>query len=135
MDGRLDKTVAGAWRKKRPSAVQINQVRVNAKTATVPASKARASSETRWGGDCSSLLAVWYNIGASLLLDYARIVYTIYIPRPVQSAMAKEKIVNFRIAADLKKEAKKLAEADGRSLSNWITLLIEREVKRTKKGG
>ncbi len=47
--------------------------------------------------------------------------------------MAKEKIINFRIAADLKKEAKKLAEADGRSLSNWITLLIEREVKRARK--
>ena len=47
--------------------------------------------------------------------------------------MAKEKIVNFRIDGQLKKDAKKLAEADGRSLSNWITHLIEQEVKRTKK--
>lgn len=47
--------------------------------------------------------------------------------------MAKEKVINFRIDSALKKEAKKLAEADGRSLSNWITLLIEREVKRARK--
>ncbi|HPE79163.1 MAG: hypothetical protein R3E46_03365 [Sedimenticolaceae bacterium] len=47
--------------------------------------------------------------------------------------MAKEKIINFRIDAQLKKDAKKLAEADGRSLSNWITLLIERELKRARK--
>ncbi|HOP15394.1 MAG: hypothetical protein KDI22_00255 [Gammaproteobacteria bacterium] len=47
--------------------------------------------------------------------------------------MAKEKIINFRIDAQLKKEARKLAEADGRSLSNWITLLIERELKKTGK--
>ena len=47
--------------------------------------------------------------------------------------MAKEKIVNFRIDADLKNRAKKLAESDGRSLSNWITLLIEKEVKRNRK--
>lgn len=47
--------------------------------------------------------------------------------------MAKEKVINFRIDSQLKKDAKKLAEADGRSLSNWITLLIEREVKRARK--
>jgi len=47
--------------------------------------------------------------------------------------MAKEKIVNFRIDGQLKKEAKKLAEADGRSLSNWITQLIEREVKAARR--
>ena len=47
--------------------------------------------------------------------------------------MAKEKIINFRISAQLKKEAKKLAEADGRTLSNWITLLIEREIVQAKK--
>ena len=47
--------------------------------------------------------------------------------------MAKEKIINFRIDAQLKKDAKKLAEADGRSLSNWITLLIERELKKARK--
>jgi len=47
--------------------------------------------------------------------------------------MPKEKIINFRIDADLKNGARKLAEADGRSLSNWITMLIERELKKNKK--
>jgi predicted HicB family RNase H-like nuclease len=47
--------------------------------------------------------------------------------------MAKEKIINFRIDGQLKREAQKLAEADGRSLSNWLTRLIEREIKRTRK--
>jgi antitoxin component of RelBE/YafQ-DinJ toxin-antitoxin module len=47
--------------------------------------------------------------------------------------MPKEKIVNFRIDGTLKSKAKKLAEADGRSLSNWITLLIEREIKKSRK--
>lgn len=47
--------------------------------------------------------------------------------------MSKEKIINFRIDADLKDKAKKLAESDGRSLSNWITFLIQREVKKTSK--
>ena len=47
--------------------------------------------------------------------------------------MTKEKIINFRIDADLKNRARKLAEADGRSLSNWITLLIEKEVKKGRK--
>ncbi len=49
--------------------------------------------------------------------------------------MAKEKVINFRIDNQLKKEAKKLAEADGRTLSNWITHLIEREIKQAKKSG
>jgi antitoxin component of RelBE/YafQ-DinJ toxin-antitoxin module len=47
--------------------------------------------------------------------------------------MTKEKIINFRIDSELKNRARKLAEADGRSLSNWITLLIEKEVKRARK--
>ncbi len=47
--------------------------------------------------------------------------------------MPKEKIINFRIDADLKNKARKLAESDGRSLSNWITFLIEKEVKKVKK--
>jgi len=47
--------------------------------------------------------------------------------------MPKEKIINFRIDADLKNRARKLAETDGRSLSNWITMLIERELKKNKK--
>jgi len=49
--------------------------------------------------------------------------------------MPKEKIINFRIDADLKNRAKKLAESDGRSLSNWITMLIERELKKNRKRG
>lgn len=51
----------------------------------------------------------------------------------MQRAMAKEKIINFRIDAELKNAAKKLAESDGRSLSNWLTLLIQREVKRARR--
>lgn len=47
--------------------------------------------------------------------------------------MAKEKIINFRIDSQLKKEAKRLADADGRSLSNWITQLIEKEIRRARK--
>jgi predicted HicB family RNase H-like nuclease len=48
--------------------------------------------------------------------------------------MSKSKILNLRIEPDLKKRAKKLAEEDGRSLSNWVTRLIEKEVKRAEKG-
>jgi predicted HicB family RNase H-like nuclease len=47
--------------------------------------------------------------------------------------MPKEKIINFRVDANLKKQAKKLAEADGRSLSNWLTRLIEHEVAKAQK--
>lgn len=47
--------------------------------------------------------------------------------------MPKEKVINFRIDADVKSGAKKLAEADGRSLSNWITVLIEKELKKNRK--
>jgi antitoxin component of RelBE/YafQ-DinJ toxin-antitoxin module len=53
--------------------------------------------------------------------------------RMALKSMAKEKIINFRIDADLKNRARKMAEADGRSLSNWITMLIEKEVKRGRK--
>ncbi|MCB1724539.1 MAG: hypothetical protein KDJ39_12690 [Gammaproteobacteria bacterium] len=47
--------------------------------------------------------------------------------------MSKEKVINFRVDAQLKKQAKKLADADGRSLSNWLTRLIEREVLQATK--
>lgn len=47
--------------------------------------------------------------------------------------MAKDKILNIRIDPDLKKQAKKLAEAEGRSLSNWVTWLINREIKKAGK--
>ncbi len=43
--------------------------------------------------------------------------------------MAKEKIINIRIDAELKRQAKKMAENDGRSLSNWILRLIQAEIK------
>lgn len=43
--------------------------------------------------------------------------------------MSKTKILNVRIDPDLKKKAKKLAENDGRTLSNWVTRLIELQVQ------
>ncbi len=46
--------------------------------------------------------------------------------------MSKTKLLNIRIDSDLKKQAKKLAAADGRSLSNWVTRLIVREVKQAE---
>lgn len=46
--------------------------------------------------------------------------------------MAKEKIINIRVDADLKKKARKLAEEDGRSLSNWILRLIQSEIKKSQ---
>ena len=45
--------------------------------------------------------------------------------------MPKEKIINIRVESDLKKKAKKLAENDGRSLSNWIVRLIQKEIKKS----
>jgi predicted HicB family RNase H-like nuclease len=47
--------------------------------------------------------------------------------------MPKTKLINIRIDPELKKKAKKLAEADGRSLSNWITKLIASKVERAEK--
>ena len=44
----------------------------------------------------------------------------------------KEKIINIRVEAELKKQAKKLAEDDGRSLSNWIVRVIKKEIKKSK---
>ena len=46
--------------------------------------------------------------------------------------MPKEKIINIRVDADLKKRAKKLAENDGRSLSNWILRLIQSEIRKSE---
>ena len=48
--------------------------------------------------------------------------------------MPKTKLLNVRISPELKKKAKKLAEQDGRSLSNWVTRLITREVKKAEEG-
>ena len=45
----------------------------------------------------------------------------------------KTKLLNIRINAELKRAAKKVAIEDGRSLSNWVTRLIEKEVKKSEK--
>ena len=47
--------------------------------------------------------------------------------------MSKDKILNIRIAPELKKAANKAAESDNRSLSNWVTWLIQRELKQIAK--
>lgn len=47
--------------------------------------------------------------------------------------MKKSKILNLRIDPDLKKQAKKLAEKDGRTLSNWVTHLIQQQVEKGEK--
>jgi len=47
--------------------------------------------------------------------------------------MSKTKILNIRIDPELKKRARKIAESDGRSLSNWVTLLIEKEIDKARK--
>ena len=46
--------------------------------------------------------------------------------------MPKEKIINIRVDSDLKKKARQLAEHDGRSLSNWILRLIQREIEQAE---
>lgn len=45
--------------------------------------------------------------------------------------MSKTKILNLRIDPELKKAAKKLADKEDRSLSNWVTRLIRRELERS----
>jgi len=47
--------------------------------------------------------------------------------------MPKTKILNLRIDPELKKAAKKLADKEDRSLSNWVTRLIQQEVEKTRK--
>ena len=49
-----------------------------------------------------------------------------------QPGMSKTKVLNIRIDPELKKKAKRLAEADGRSLSNWVTKLISSKVKEAE---
>jgi predicted HicB family RNase H-like nuclease len=48
--------------------------------------------------------------------------------------MPKSKLLNIRIDPELKKKAKKLADSDGRSLSNWVTRLIIEQVEAADKG-
>ena len=45
--------------------------------------------------------------------------------------MPKDKLLSIRIDPELKKRAKRVAAADGRSLSNWVTRLINREVEKS----
>jgi len=45
-------------------------------------------------------------------------------------SVPKNTIINIRVDNDLKKQAKKLAADENRSLSNWVTWLIRREIKR-----
>ncbi|MEN8175676.1 MAG: YlcI/YnfO family protein [Pseudomonadota bacterium] len=47
--------------------------------------------------------------------------------------MPKSKILNIRVEPELKKRARELADAEGRSLSNWVTYLIQREIKKARK--
>jgi len=47
--------------------------------------------------------------------------------------MSKTKILNLRIDPELKKAAKKLADKEDRSLSNWVTRLIQHEVDRASR--
>ena len=45
----------------------------------------------------------------------------------------KTKVLNIRIDADLKRTAKKIAVEDGRSLSNWVIRLMDKEVKKAEQ--
>jgi predicted HicB family RNase H-like nuclease len=47
--------------------------------------------------------------------------------------MSKTKVLNLRIDPELKKAAKKLAEKEDRSLSNWVTRLIQHEVDKAAR--
>jgi hypothetical protein len=40
--------------------------------------------------------------------------------------------LNFRLRSDLKRQASILAQQDDRSLSNWIRLLIQNEVRNSE---
>jgi predicted transcriptional regulator len=42
----------------------------------------------------------------------------------------KDTRLNIRISSELKEQAQKLAEADGRDLTNWVTWLIRKEMER-----
>jgi len=47
--------------------------------------------------------------------------------------VSKTKVLNLRIDPALKKKAKRLADADSRSLSNWVTRLIEKAVAESQQ--
>ena len=64
---------------------------------------------------------------------YIHVINSHFVPRPALP-MSKTHLLNIRIEPELKKKAKKLAEADGRSLSNWVTQLIASQVESVEKG-
>ncbi len=49
--------------------------------------------------------------------------------------MPKDQILNVRIDPELKQQARKLAEQDSRTLSNWVIWLIRRELRRAQEKG
>ena len=71
-----------------------------------------------------------YGIGKNAVTGF---VTTVFFRGFSCTSMAKEKIINIRVDAELKKKAKKLAENDGRSLSNWILRLIQNEITKSSK--
>ncbi len=71
---------------------------------------------------------IYVNTSNTLVLKYQ---FFLLIFQDV--GMSKTKLLNIRIDPELKKRAKKLAEADGRSLSNWVTSLISSKVKEEEK--
>jgi hypothetical protein len=52
----------------------------------------------------------------------------------VQGDKKDRAVLYVKMPADVKAAAKALADADGRSLSNWLVLLIEEHVAADKKG-
>jgi predicted HicB family RNase H-like nuclease len=65
---------------------------------------------------------------------YIHVVKYRSLPPASNGPMSKTKVLNVRIDPELKKKAKRLAEADGRSLSNWVTKLISSKVKEAENG-
>ena len=42
----------------------------------------------------------------------------------------KDTRLNIRMSSELKEQARKLAEADGRDLTGWVTWLIRKEIEK-----
>ena len=83
-----------------------------------------------------------YNIYTKYCIHHIEKIYNVYTYdilhtsrfwTTLRISMAKSKVLNLRISPELKKKARLIAEEDGRSLSNWITYLITREVKKAEK--
>ena len=69
----------------------------------------------------------WCKYKAELFVFYS------FLSKKFDLIMAKEKIINIRVDAEMKRQAKKLAENDGRSLSNWILRLIQTQIEKSNK--